>query len=179
METDSIRRAGCTNGSGRCLRLRVWPPATDATQRRRPSAHEDSVIAKFCCCAADGSKDTCSSTPSPERLRDSAWLAHIEVTSRVSREASAAPSRQHRVYFRRVPDVARIGAYRFFFYSNERDEPPHIHVRRERKVAKFWLHEVSLAKSRGFAAHELRELERMVVQNQHAFLRSWNERNPL
>jgi hypothetical protein len=77
-----------------------------------------------------------------------------------------------------VPDVARIGAYRFFFFSNERDEPSHIHVRRERKMAKFWLREVSLAKSRGFAAHELRELERIVVANQQAFLRSWNEHNP-
>ena len=74
-----------------------------------------------------------------------------------------------------MPNVARVGAYRFFFYSNERDEPPHIHVRRERKVAKFWLGDVSLAKSRGFAAHELRELERMVVERRQQFLRVWNE----
>jgi hypothetical protein len=78
-----------------------------------------------------------------------------------------------------VPDVARVGAYRFFFYSNERDEPPHIHVRRERKVAKFWLGEISLAKSRGFAAHELRELERIVVDRQHEFLGAWNEHNSI
>jgi hypothetical protein len=77
-----------------------------------------------------------------------------------------------------VPDVTRAGPYRFFFYSNERDEPPHIHVRRERKVAKFWLGEVSLAKSRGFPAHELRELERMVVERQQQFLKEWNEYNP-
>ena len=81
------------------------------------------------------------------------------------------------VYSRGVPDVARVGAYRFFFYSNERDEPPHIHVRRERKVAKFWLGDVSLAKSRRFAAHELRELERIVVERRQEFLRAWYERN--
>jgi hypothetical protein len=84
----------------------------------------------------------------------------------------------HRLYSRGVPGVARVGAYRFFFYSNERDEPPHIHVRRERKVAKFWLGEVSLAKSRGFPAHELRELGRIVVERQQEFLRAWNEYNP-
>lgn len=77
-----------------------------------------------------------------------------------------------------MPDVARVGAYRFFFYSNERDEPPPIHVRRERKVAKFWLGDVSLAKSRGFAAHELRELERMVVERRQQFLKAWNEHIP-
>jgi hypothetical protein len=74
-----------------------------------------------------------------------------------------------------VPNVARIEGYRFFFYSNERDEPPHIHVRRERDVAKFWLEDVSLEASRGFAAHELREIERLVAQNRSSFLESWNE----
>ncbi|HEY2324428.1 MAG TPA: DUF4160 domain-containing protein [Thermoanaerobaculia bacterium] len=52
-------------------------------------------------------------------------------------------------------------------------------MRRERKVAKFWLGEISLAKSRGFAAHELRELERIVVDRQHEFLRAWNEHNSI
>jgi hypothetical protein len=27
-----------------------------------------------------------------------------------------------------MPTVLRIGPYRFFFYSNEGHEPPHIHV---------------------------------------------------
>jgi hypothetical protein len=38
-----------------------------------------------------------------------------------------------------VPTVATIGAYRFFFSSNEGFEPPHIHVREGKKLAKFWL----------------------------------------
>jgi hypothetical protein len=28
----------------------------------------------------------------------------------------------------RVPTVLRVGPYRFFFYSNEGTEPPHVHV---------------------------------------------------
>ncbi|MFG0317901.1 MAG: DUF2442 domain-containing protein [Planctomycetota bacterium JB042] len=47
-----------------------------------------------------------------------------------------------------MPTVLRIGSTRFFFYSNERDEPPHVHVERAGGVAKFWLHPVSLP-SRG------------------------------
>jgi hypothetical protein len=38
-----------------------------------------------------------------------------------------------------VPTVLRVGPYRFFFYSNEGSEPPHIHVEAGGKSAKFWL----------------------------------------
>ncbi|KAB2961114.1 MAG: DUF4160 domain-containing protein [Candidatus Methylomirabilis oxygeniifera] len=38
-----------------------------------------------------------------------------------------------------MPTILRSGPYRFYFYSNERAEPPHIHVQRERFFAKFWL----------------------------------------
>lgn len=75
----------------------------------------------------------------------------------------------------RVPNIDRIGPYRFFSYSNEADEPAHVHVRRERALAKFWLADVSLAKSKGFAAHELREIERLVAKRRYEFLESWNE----
>jgi len=74
-----------------------------------------------------------------------------------------------------MPTVARIGPYRFFFYGNEGKEPAHIHVQREQSLAKYWLNEVSLAKSRGFAAHELRQIERLVVENKSKFLEAWNE----
>lgn len=74
-----------------------------------------------------------------------------------------------------MPTVAVIGPYRFFFYSNERNEPAHIHVQRERNLAKFWLEPVMLAKSSGFAAHELRRVQAIIVDNRQRFLDSWNE----
>jgi hypothetical protein len=43
-------------------------------------------------------------------------------------------------------------SYRFFFVSLDRSEPPHIHVRRENKVAKFWLDPVALERAGGFTA---------------------------
>ena len=57
-----------------------------------------------------------------------------------------------------MPTVLRVGGYRFFFYANESGEPRHIHVQRERMLAKFWLQPVVLASSSGFAAHELKKL---------------------
>ena len=44
-----------------------------------------------------------------------------------------------------MPTVRRIGSARFFFYSNEGSEPPHVHVEQGGSVAKFWLAPVSLA----------------------------------
>jgi len=54
-----------------------------------------------------------------------------------------------------MPTVIRVGRFRFFFYSNDRAEPPHIHVEAGNAVAKFWLYPVRLAGSRGMAPHEL------------------------
>jgi len=46
-----------------------------------------------------------------------------------------------------MPTVLRVGGYRFFFYSNEGSEPPHIHVQKAEKYAKFWLQPIQLADS--------------------------------
>ena len=42
-----------------------------------------------------------------------------------------------------MPTVDRIGPYRFFFFANEGNEPPHVHVQRGRALAKFWLQPVA------------------------------------
>ena len=74
-----------------------------------------------------------------------------------------------------MPTVLRIGPFRFFFYSNENEEPAHIHIQRERMMAKFWLRPVALASSTRFSPKELRTLELMVVENKKILLEAWNE----
>ncbi len=74
-----------------------------------------------------------------------------------------------------MPTIKRIGPYRFFFYSNENDEPSHIHIQRERMLAKFWLNPVALAGSTGFRSHELRNIKRHVEENELIFEEVWNE----
>lgn len=74
-----------------------------------------------------------------------------------------------------MPTVLRIDGYRFFFYANENGEPCHIHVQRERMLAKFWLRPVALASSSGFAAHELKKLLGLVSEHQERFVEAWNE----
>jgi hypothetical protein len=46
-----------------------------------------------------------------------------------------------------MPTLLRIEGFRFFFYSNEQDEPPHVHVEKGDGEAKFWLQPVALAYS--------------------------------
>ena len=74
-----------------------------------------------------------------------------------------------------MPAVLRIGPYRFFFYSGDRDEPAHIHVEREGNTAKFWLKPVRYEKSTGFNRKEILSLERLVAENQEILIRSWDE----
>jgi hypothetical protein len=74
-----------------------------------------------------------------------------------------------------MPTVLREGPYRFFFYSGDRNEPPHIHVQRDRNIAKFWLDPVRLASSGRFNPYELRIIERLVMSKQSFLLEQWNE----
>ncbi len=74
-----------------------------------------------------------------------------------------------------MPTVLRVGRYRFFFYSNEGREPPHIHVKAAQDEAKFWLNPVELVANYGFNGRELNEVERLVDQHRSELVEAWNE----
>lgn len=74
-----------------------------------------------------------------------------------------------------MPTILKIGPYRFYFYSHEPNEPPHVHVDRERFSAKFWLKKVSLANNLGFHKKELNTLHELVTEYQKQFLDKWHE----
>jgi hypothetical protein len=73
-----------------------------------------------------------------------------------------------------MPTVLRVGPYRFFFYSLENHEPPHIHVEAAEKVAKYWLTPVRLASSHGFRSQELTALRKIVLEHERLFLEAWH-----
>ncbi|HEY8746668.1 MAG TPA: DUF4160 domain-containing protein [Tepidisphaeraceae bacterium] len=74
-----------------------------------------------------------------------------------------------------MPVVLRSGSYRFEFYASDNDEPPHIHVKKNGKHAKFWLDPVVFEFSGRFRPHEVTEARKLVEQNQELFLQLWNE----
>jgi len=67
------------------------------------------------------------------------------------------------------------GRYRFAFFSNENQEPPHVHIKADSDQAKFWLDPIELAANHGFKAHELNEIERIIRQHQAELLEAWDE----
>jgi hypothetical protein len=74
-----------------------------------------------------------------------------------------------------MPKVCDIGPYRFFFYSSESNEPPHVHILRDAATAKFWLSPVRVARSRDFNGRELRVLQSLVEENRQRILEAWHE----
>ena len=72
-----------------------------------------------------------------------------------------------------LPTIFRSGPYRFFFYSNEGTEAPHVHVEREGRVAKVWLTPVSVRKSGGLPDHELGKIESIVSMHREDLLHAW------
>lgn len=74
-----------------------------------------------------------------------------------------------------MPVVLRVGRYRFFFFSNEGREPPHIHVKAAGDEAKYWLDPVQLAADYGFNVAELNEIRGLVEEHREQLLEAWHE----
>lgn len=74
-----------------------------------------------------------------------------------------------------MPTVLKIGPYRFYFYSHESNEPPHIHVDRDASSAKFWIEEAKLAQNHGFSRDEVGKLQDLVLKHQSKLLGKWYE----
>ncbi len=77
-----------------------------------------------------------------------------------------------------MPKVFEWNGYRFHFYSNEGDplEPPHIHVRKGRDNAKFWLRpEVVVASSKGFAPRVLSQLIGVIESRRDEIESAWHD----
>ncbi len=74
-----------------------------------------------------------------------------------------------------MPTVLRIDGFRFFFFSNEGREPPHIHIESGDGYAKFWLEPVALSDSANYNAVELRRLHGLIDANRELLLERWNE----
>ena len=74
-----------------------------------------------------------------------------------------------------MPAVLRVGGYRFFFYSNEGSEPPHIHVQKAEKYAKFWPLPIQLADSVDYNSKELRQIQTIIQEHLGFILEAWHE----
>ena len=74
-----------------------------------------------------------------------------------------------------MPTILRVKGYRFFFFSLDRSEKPHIHVEKAEKYAKYWLLPVELAHNRGFRSHELTEIRKLAQEDENLIEGKWHE----
>ena len=74
-----------------------------------------------------------------------------------------------------MPTLLVIEGFRFYFFSDERQEPPHVHVRKGDSVAKLWLRPVDLVFARGFTRAEIRRIRELTFEHQGFFIKRWHE----
>ena len=74
-----------------------------------------------------------------------------------------------------MPTVLRWKGFRFYFYSADGWEPPHIHVGKDGHEAKIWLHDMNFAINVGFSARDLSEIVRKTREERETFLEAWHD----
>lgn len=79
-----------------------------------------------------------------------------------------------------MPTVWRELGFHFFFYSSDRKEPPHVHVKKDESEAKWWLGEPPQGApreewSRGFNGADRARIARIVAERREVLLEAWRK----
>ena len=78
-----------------------------------------------------------------------------------------------------MPTILLIAGWRFFFYSNENNEPIHIHVERADAEAKFWIDvkefEITEAFAYKFSPRDKREVKKIIYEHLDYIIDQWNK----
>lgn len=72
-----------------------------------------------------------------------------------------------------MPEVFREEGFVFFFFSNEGNEPMHIHVRKAGGYAKYWLMPIELDSSKGLKSIDLIKAEEMINNHVEQIKEKW------
>jgi hypothetical protein len=63
-----------------------------------------------------------------------------------------------------MPKVLYLKGYEFFFYSNEGNEPMHIHIGKAEAMGKIWLEpNIEIVYMYGFSPKEIKEILKIVL----------------
>lgn len=75
-----------------------------------------------------------------------------------------------------MPTVFTVQGFSFFFWSNESDEPLHIHVEKGDAEGKIWLEPgLELAYMHGFTPKEKKKILEIVSKRILTIKQKWNE----
>ena len=74
-----------------------------------------------------------------------------------------------------MPVALRVKGYRFWFYQADLDEPPHVHVGKSGREAKYWMDPIVQAKPGRFRDHQLNEIEKILREYKDDILEAWRK----
>ncbi len=75
-----------------------------------------------------------------------------------------------------MPTALEINGYKFKFFSNENDEPAHVHITKGKGNAKIWLEPAVLVEySYNFTVRENRDIRKLVNENLETLKKAWDE----
>lgn len=74
-----------------------------------------------------------------------------------------------------MPTLLTVGPYRFFRYAGDQDEPPHVHIERDKDEAKFWLDPIRIQSNRGFSRTEINRIQKLIEEHKEQLLAGWND----
>lgn len=78
-----------------------------------------------------------------------------------------------------MPTILEILGWRFFFYSNENDEPIHVHVRKAEMECKYWINvkdfDIREAYSFGLKVKDKRIVRKIIFDHFDYIVDKWDE----
>lgn len=74
-----------------------------------------------------------------------------------------------------MPTVLRKNGFRFFFYSGEGNEPPHIHVIGRGGEVKVWLDTLVISRSYNLKASDQKEVLSITKENVKMLIEAWRK----
>ena len=75
-----------------------------------------------------------------------------------------------------MPTILRIDGISVFLYSNENNEPAHVHVEKGAGEGKIWLEpSISIAYVMGFSTREQNDIMLITRENFPVFIQKWYE----
>jgi len=74
-----------------------------------------------------------------------------------------------------MPTIFIKNGYRVSFYSYDLAERMHVHIFKNGCECKIWLDDLALAFNRGFKAHEVSEIRKMISERRAEIVERWLE----
>ena len=78
-----------------------------------------------------------------------------------------------------MPTILYFQGWRFFFYSNEGNEPIHIHAEKADMECKFWINEhdftIELSFAFNMSSDKTKEVSEIINDNLEKIIRSWHK----